>query len=150
MFVFFSDSSLSVFNVFHDFGLLSPVLPSIGIGALSAREAEGRTNISSGEKVSFSIWLLNCWILSCIIENLSICYLCHLHVISSSLIDGDMGCDKFHTFASPIVSCDKNGKDTNFDGCSIRLHNIYSMIHLIVLSVLPSERLVLIVLYFLQ
>lgn len=27
------------------------VLPSVGIGALSAREAEGRTNITSGEKV---------------------------------------------------------------------------------------------------
>lgn len=52
MFVFLSDSSLSVFDVFHAFGLLSPVLPSIGIGALSAREAEGRTNISAGEKVS--------------------------------------------------------------------------------------------------
>ncbi|KAG9128936.1 hypothetical protein Leryth_009675 [Lithospermum erythrorhizon] len=27
------------------------VLPSVGLGALSAREAEGRTNISAGEKV---------------------------------------------------------------------------------------------------
>jgi len=27
------------------------VLPSVGIAALSAREAEGRTNISAGEKV---------------------------------------------------------------------------------------------------
>lgn len=26
-------------------------MPSVGIGALSAREAEGRTNISAGEKV---------------------------------------------------------------------------------------------------
>lgn len=29
----------------------SAVLPSVGIGALSAREAEGRSNISAGEKV---------------------------------------------------------------------------------------------------
>lgn len=35
----------------------SPVLPSIGIGALSAREAEGRTNISAGEKVDSSQFL---------------------------------------------------------------------------------------------
>jgi len=67
MFLFLSDSLLSMFDVFHAFCLLAPVLPSIGIGALSAREAEGRTNISAGEKVSVSIWLLNCWILSCII-----------------------------------------------------------------------------------
>jgi len=33
---------------------MSSVLPSIGIGALSAREAEGRTNISAGEKVFIS------------------------------------------------------------------------------------------------
>lgn len=32
---------------------MNAVLPSIGIGALSAREAEGRTNISSGDKVFF-------------------------------------------------------------------------------------------------
>lgn len=32
--------------------MLFTVLPSIGIGALSAREAEGRTNTSAGEKVS--------------------------------------------------------------------------------------------------
>lgn len=31
--------------------MLSAVLPSTGIGALSAREAEGRANISSAEKV---------------------------------------------------------------------------------------------------
>lgn len=31
--------------------MLSTVLPSIGIGALSAREAEGRTISSAGEKV---------------------------------------------------------------------------------------------------
>lgn len=30
----------------------STVMPSIGTGALSAREAEGRTNTSAGEKVS--------------------------------------------------------------------------------------------------
>lgn len=30
---------------------LCAVLPSTGIGSLSAREAEGRTNISAGEKV---------------------------------------------------------------------------------------------------
>ena len=58
--VLLSGSSFSMFGIFHDFGLLSPVLPSIGIGALSAREAEGRTNISAGEKVFVSIWLLNC------------------------------------------------------------------------------------------
>lgn len=59
--------------------------------------------------------------LSCIniIENISICYLCRLLGISSSLIHGDMGRDKFHTFGSPIVSSDENGKDTNFRGCSI-------------------------------
>lgn len=27
------------------------VLPSVGIGSLSAREAEGRTNVSAGDKV---------------------------------------------------------------------------------------------------
>ena len=27
------------------------VLPSVGIGSLSAREAEGRSNISTGDKV---------------------------------------------------------------------------------------------------
>lgn len=32
--------------------MLFTVLPSIGTGALSAREAEGRTNTSAGEKVS--------------------------------------------------------------------------------------------------
>jgi hypothetical protein len=32
-------------------------LPSIGIGALSTREAEGRTNISAGEKVFILSWL---------------------------------------------------------------------------------------------
>lgn len=30
---------------------LHTVLPSTGIGALSAREAEGRANVSAGEKV---------------------------------------------------------------------------------------------------
>jgi len=33
---------------------LGTVLPSIGIGALSAREAEGRTHLSAGEKVLIS------------------------------------------------------------------------------------------------
>lgn len=41
---------------FMDLGVLIivfflAVLPSVGIGALSAREAEGRTNISGAEKV---------------------------------------------------------------------------------------------------
>lgn len=34
-----------------DCSMLCAVLPSTGIGALSVREAEGRTNISAGEKV---------------------------------------------------------------------------------------------------
>lgn len=33
------------------FNLFCTVLPSVGIGALSAREAEGRTNITAAEKV---------------------------------------------------------------------------------------------------
>ena len=36
------------------------VLPSIGIGALSAREAEGRTNLSAGEKVIISFLFSLC------------------------------------------------------------------------------------------
>ncbi|KAJ4841124.1 hypothetical protein Tsubulata_003768 [Turnera subulata] len=36
-------------KAYYDFAMFS-VLPSIGIGALSAREAEGRSNISAGEK----------------------------------------------------------------------------------------------------
>ena len=37
--------------------MLCTVLPSVGIAALSAREAEGRTNISAGEKVGYVIYL---------------------------------------------------------------------------------------------
>ena len=40
--------------------MFSAVLPSTGIGSLSAREAEGRTNISAGEKVLASyLYLLS-------------------------------------------------------------------------------------------
>ncbi|KAI3689828.1 hypothetical protein L2E82_47798 [Cichorium intybus] len=37
--------------------LFQSVLPSVGIAALSAKEAEGRTNISAGEKVSVDVFI---------------------------------------------------------------------------------------------
>jgi hypothetical protein len=36
---------------YSDDSTMFSVLPSVGVGALSAREAEGRSNISTGEKV---------------------------------------------------------------------------------------------------
>jgi hypothetical protein len=36
---------------YSDYSTMFSVLPSVGVGALSAREAEGRSNISTGEKV---------------------------------------------------------------------------------------------------
>ncbi|KAH8507472.1 hypothetical protein H0E87_009860 [Populus deltoides] len=46
------------------------VLPSVGVGALSAREAEGRSNISTGEKIGRSINILpNFLFWDCVIGN---------------------------------------------------------------------------------
>jgi hypothetical protein len=39
---------------YSDYSTMFSVLPSVGVGALSAREAEGRSNISAGEKVYLS------------------------------------------------------------------------------------------------
>ncbi len=42
--------NISVFLLVNNIVLLT-VLPSLGVGSLSAREAEGRANVSTGDKV---------------------------------------------------------------------------------------------------
>lgn len=39
------------------FTIFSTVLCSVGVGALTAREAEGRANMSAGEKVNMLLFL---------------------------------------------------------------------------------------------